>query len=205
MGTSPYFVMHQQVLDLCAALEVANVPYAVGGAIVIAYCTEPRATTDIDVNVFLPEQEARRALTALQRAGIPFDFEKVATHSERYGQARFDWDGTYVDLFFLNVPFHRESAKRTRRVPFGAGQIDILACEDLVVYKAMFNRGRDWADIESILHGQGNRFDAIYTRGWLVAMVGEEDERVKEFDAIWAEVQAAEAADAAGLVDDFAP
>jgi hypothetical protein len=195
MGGPPYHLMHQKVLDTCAALEAAGIPYAVGGAIVIAYCTEPRTTTDIDVNVFLDESLARRALDALLAAGIPFDYERVRSRAERDGQARFNWDGTFVDLFFMNVPFHGESASRVRRVPFGNAEINILACEDLVVYKAMFNRPRDWVDIESIVHGMGPAFDAGYARGWLVAMAGGEDARVKEFDSILAEALAAEAED----------
>jgi hypothetical protein len=202
MGGSPYYVMHQKVLGVCGALEAAGVPYAIGGAIVIAYCTEPRATVDIDVNVFLDEERASRALDALRDAGIPFDYEKVRSRTERDGQARFNWDGTFVDLFFMNVPFHGESASRVRRVPFGDAKINILACEDLVVYKAMFNRPRDWVDIESIVHGMGAAFDASYARGWLVAMVGEQDERVKEFDTILAEALAAEAEDGGIPSDD---
>ena len=184
--------MHRQVLDLARALESASVPYAIGGAIVIAYCTEPRSTTDIDINVFLSAEQVARALDALQHAGIPFDYDRLESRIRRDAQVRFDWDGTMVDLFFSNVPFHASSAARTRRVPFGEGEISILSCADLVVYKAMFNRSRDWVDIESILHAQGANFDLDYARGWLVAMVGDHDGRVIELDKIASEVASAE-------------
>jgi hypothetical protein len=38
-----------------------------------------------------------------------------------------------------------------RQVPFEDTTIPVLACDDLTVLKAMFNRTRDWADIEAML------------------------------------------------------
>lgn len=40
------------------SLDTAAVPHAFGGALALAYCTaEPRATMDLDVNVFVPPTE----------------------------------------------------------------------------------------------------------------------------------------------------
>lgn len=36
-------------------------------------------------------------------------------------------------------------------VPFEGTTIPVLGCEALVVFKAMFNRARHWADIEAII------------------------------------------------------
>jgi hypothetical protein len=121
----------------------------------------------------------------------------AATH--RYG---FATRGRSSTSSSLTQSSHAESGLRARRVEFEGIESSLLSCEDLVVYKAIFNRRKDWADIEPLLFMQGSRFDAGYVRGWLVAMVGEDDERVKEFDAIYAEALAAEAADGGFPPDD---
>jgi hypothetical protein len=46
---------------------LAEIPHAFGGALALAYYAEPRATVDIDINVFIPATEARR-LAVFDRA-----------------------------------------------------------------------------------------------------------------------------------------
>lgn len=159
-------------------------PHALGGAIALAFAGEPRGTLDIDLNIFVEPDQSRIALDALLDLGIEFDAGDVQRRLERDGQVRLKWSGTFVDLFFSNVPFHTASSERTRLVPYGEEEIAVLSAEDLVVYKAMFNRLKDWADIEQVLYRQGKRFDLSYARGWLVEMVGEGDERVQRLDQL---------------------
>ena len=40
-------------------LETAGVPHAFGGAIAVNYHRDPRSTTDIDINIFLPTPAPR--------------------------------------------------------------------------------------------------------------------------------------------------
>jgi hypothetical protein len=42
-----------KVMRIAQALEQAQIPYAFGGAIALAYYAAPRGTEDIDINVFL--------------------------------------------------------------------------------------------------------------------------------------------------------
>ncbi len=169
---------------LAALFELHNIPYAVGGAIALFYWGEPRGTVDVDINIFLPQTEADRVLEALPELGISGSLETERRAILSAGQARIDFDGTVVDLFFSTVDFHDSSAKRVRRVPFGAGEINVLSAEDIVVYKAMFNRRKDWADIEQVLYMQADRFDFGYVRNWITRMAGGDDARVVEFDTL---------------------
>ena len=57
----------ERIVDVCEHLDRAGLPWALGGALALAYATEePRATRDIDVNVFVPATEAARVFAALQ-------------------------------------------------------------------------------------------------------------------------------------------
>src|SRR5207253_7611283 len=128
----------------------ARVPHAFGGAIALAYCTEePRGTRDLDVNVFLPPTRAAGVLAALP-AGTALRADDVVA-AERDGQVRVWWDDTPVDVFFDVHDFHREVAAGVRLVPFAGAEIPVLGCVALVVFKALYSRTKDWADVEAVL------------------------------------------------------
>ena len=44
----------EKLIALHHALDDAGIPHAVGGAIALGYYAEPRATIDVDINVFVP-------------------------------------------------------------------------------------------------------------------------------------------------------
>ena len=53
---------------------------------------------------------------------------------------------------YLNVlPFHDEVAAGVRYVPFMDRTIPVLDCGALAGFKAMFDRTKDWADIEAMV------------------------------------------------------
>ena len=55
----------ERVVALDAAL--ADVPHAFGGALALAYYAEPRATIDIDLNVFVPAERFEDVAAPLAR------------------------------------------------------------------------------------------------------------------------------------------
>lgn len=131
------------------SLAKANLRHAFGGAVSLAYCVdEPRGTRDIDVNIFVPAERARDAADALP-AEVQVS-EDAISQILRDGQTRVWWDDTPVDLFLNNLPIHEEVAEEIRWVPFAGSDIPVLSCESLVVFKAFFNRTKDWADIEAV-------------------------------------------------------
>lgn len=174
-------VLAERLLATDAALDAAGLPHAFGGAIALAYCTlEPRGTRDLDVNIFVPAEQAGAALDALPPsvAVTPADREAA----QRDGQVRVFWDGTPLDLFFDTHDFHREAASSIHRVPFEGTTIPVLSCEVLAVFKAMFGRTRDWADIEAML-GAG-AVDGSRVRRQLRELLGAQDPAVVRLSAL---------------------
>jgi hypothetical protein len=161
------------------ALERAGIPHAVGGAIALAYCTlDPRGTRDIDVNVFVGPERAREVFAALPE-GIEVSGERLE-QLERDGQVRLRSGITPVDLFLNVLPFHNHVEEHVRQVPFEGRTIPILSCAALVVFKAMFDRTRDWADIEAMVEAQS--FDPDEASHWIREMVGD-DRRIDQLAA----------------------
>ena len=52
----------------------------------------------------------------------------------------------------------------------------------------MFFRRKDLADVEALVQAQGASLDFAATRAQLVELMGEDDERVREWDAIVADL-----------------
>jgi hypothetical protein len=151
----------ERLLAVHDALTAAKLPHAFGGAIALAYCTkEPRGTRDLDVNIFTDAANAPEALAALPE-GVAVSEADVAAVL-RDGQTRLWWDETPVDVFLNNHPFHREVAKGVRWVPLAGRDIPVLDCAALIVFKALFNRTKDWADIEAVVEsGSDGPSDAL--------------------------------------------
>ena len=168
-----------KIVALHRALEGAEVPHAFGGALALAYWTEdPRGTSDIDLNVFLPADEAAVALRVL-----PDGVDRPQGTAERIaadGQIRLWWDETPIDLFFDYVPVHAAAARHRREVPFAGTQIPVLGPVELAVFKVMFERTRDWADIEAMVAAQSLDVGAV--RESLATMLDDDDPRFARLD-----------------------
>jgi hypothetical protein len=167
------------LLAIHDGLDRAGIPHAIGGAIALAYCTlDPRGTRDLDFNVFVGPQRAREVFAALP-PGVEVSGERLE-RLERDGQVRLKSGITPVDLFLSVLPFHDHAADHIRRVPFEERTIPVLSCTALVVFKAMFDRTQDWADIEAMIEAQS--FDADEASYWIREMLGD-DRRIEQLAA----------------------
>jgi len=152
-------------------LDSMRVPHQFGGAVALAWYRSPRATTDVDLNVTVAPEDAAPILGALAHLGVAItQSDRVAI--QRDGQVRLDWDGSYLDLFFATLDLHREMARCAREVSFGPVQISILCPEHLIVCKAVFDRPKDWVDIEEMV-GWGTEIDKDVVMRWIEEILGE--------------------------------
>jgi hypothetical protein len=176
-----------KVIELSRTLASARVPHAFGGALAFAYYGEPRATIDIDVNVFVRPGQAAEVFDTLAPLGVAAHRSAIS-ETDRDGQIRLHWGRTPVDLFFAYDAFHDHAADRVRNVPFGDVTIRILAPEDLLVCKAVFDRRKDWIDIDQILALTAGDLDIDDVRRWVTRNVGADDPRVGKLNAAIAEI-----------------
>ena len=170
-----------KIMTLDAELESAGIPHAFGGALALAWCTErARGTIDIDCNVFVPPVKVLWVFDALPD-GVAWD-DAAVTSVVRDGQVRLWWDATPVDLFLDTAPLHADVAARVRRKPFGGRDVPFLSCSDLAVFKAFYNRTKDWADLEDMAANGTLEPDRVATT--LAQYLGDGDERVARLRAL---------------------
>ncbi len=172
----------EKIVAIHERFEHEGVAHAFGGALALAYYAEPRATDDIDVNVFLAPTDFHAVEHALTPLGVETGrIDRSAL--ERDGQCRVLWGRTPVDLFFAYDELHDAMRRETRVQPFGADRLPVLAPEHLLVCKAIFDRPKDWLDIEQILVCVED-LDITQIRAWLERIVGAEDPRKQRFEAL---------------------
>jgi hypothetical protein len=171
-------LLDTKVTRIAQALEQARIPYAFGGAIALAYCAAPRGTEDIDVNVFLKAEEAEPCFEVLERLGIG---SAAADRDGDDRQVDLFWEHTPVHVFLSYDPFHESCEARSRQVPFAGGEIQILSAEDIAIFKVIYDRPKDRAEVREILLCRGEQLDVAYTVGWLERILGGEDARVRWF------------------------
>ena len=165
----------EQIIGLHKSLVAAELPHAFGGALALAWCTSrARATIDIDINIFIPAEDFMRAINALPSGVVTS--KKNLVQLKQDGQVRLWWDKTPLDLFLNNTDFHKDAMQRVCWQLFGGEQVPFLACRDIAFFKAIFNRTKDWADLEE-MHEAGS-LDVALLIGLIVQHLGDGDERV---------------------------
>lgn len=170
-----------KILALADALDRAAIPHAFGGALALAWCTrQARGTIDIDVNVFVTARESQRVFAAMPDGVERSEADLAAC--ERDGQVRLWWGRTPVDLFANTTAFHEAAAQRAVRHEFAGRPVAFLGCSDLAVFKAFFNRSKDWVDLEEMR--DAGALDVEHVLGVIVRYLGGDDERVARLRAL---------------------
>lgn len=163
------------------ALTEAGLAHAFGGAIALAYCTEePRGTRDLDVNIFVDASQAESVLARLPK-GVGVRKKDIA-RVKRDGQARLRWDDTPIDVFLNNIPLHDAVASSVVWVPLEGRNIPVLDCASLAIFKAFFDRTKDWADLEAIAVATPEDIESAAAT--IAETVGEDDPVVEKLRAL---------------------
>lgn len=165
----------EKMLMLHRHLGEAGFGHAFGGALALAWCThQARGTIDLDVNVFVGPERADELLDSLPPGIVAGPQDRKLLMRE--GQVRLWWGTTPVDVFLDTTEFHTGVAARVRWEPFAGVELPFLSCDDLAVFKAFFNRTKDWADLEAMR--DAGALDADAVAAVLVTFLGADDDRI---------------------------
>lgn len=176
-------------LELSGALDAEGCEYALGGALALGYWSEPRGTLDVDLTLFPEPHSVTACVALLRKIGCSFDTQ-AATHSfDEHGFFRVDYRGWVVDVFLSEIPFYDQAKERRRIVPLGSGSVKVWDAETLCVFKMMFFRRKDLADVEALVRAQGDQLDVDWIDNQVEVMFGKRDPRVSSWREIVAEVR----------------
>ena len=147
----------------------------------MAYWTQdPRGTSDLDLNIFVGLERIQDCLSALP---TQVTCEPAARRQlETEGQARLWWDETPIDIFLSTVELHYRAEANLRIVEFDKGTIPVIGPVELAAFKVLFNRTRDWADLESM--AEAGTLDAVEVAAALSGLVDSSDPRLQRLTHI---------------------
>ncbi|MCE9622469.1 MAG: hypothetical protein K8R99_09010 [Actinomycetia bacterium] len=168
-----------KVVELHRSLALAKFPHAFGGALALAWCTQrARGTIDIDINIFVGVERVDELIAAM-----PMQVTLSADDPlRRDGQTRLWWDSTPIDVFLNTTRYHEDLALRASVERFNGEDIPFLSCTDLAVFKAFFDRTKDWADLEEMaLAGTLDRQRVV---GVIAEYLGVDDPRLAKVLAL---------------------
>jgi hypothetical protein len=164
-----------KIVELHHALDQHQVPHAFGGALALAWCTkQARGTIDIDINVFITAAKIDLLANALPDEVTISSADR--TSLEANGQVRLHWGSVPVDIFLNTTEFHESVASRVRYETFGGASVPFIGCTDLAIFKCIFNRSRDWVDLEEMV--AIGSLDIETATGTLLRYLGPDDERI---------------------------
>jgi hypothetical protein len=170
--------------QLIDRLEASPLPYAFGGAVAYSSWGEPRATRDVDLNLWVEPAALEEAFDVLTSAGVTLDRPRAVAEAADRGLF-VGWHGEYrIDVFVPSVPFYAEALARRVRVRLAGRDTWVLSPEVLAVFKMLFYRAKDLRDLERLLAVQGARFDRVFVRRSLVSMLGDDAEHVAAWDRL---------------------
>ena len=155
------------MLEVHEILVEAGVVHALcGGIAANLYRAEIRATTDVDFYILV----ASTQLVALTR-----EFEGHGWRAHPFWrsneQLRLEKDETpRVDCLIAATDFERAALHRTLAAPFEGRPIPVLSPDDLIVFKLVAGRARDYEAVIAIINTAGRELDVPYIKASLTEL-----------------------------------
>ena len=174
-------------LRIAAAFESHGISYALGGALAYGQYGVPRATNDVDVNVFVSEDGLPSVFAALRSLGMVVDDDAARHAAEREGLIVLRFADFRVDVFTPSIAFSWEAERTRVRYRIEGQDVWFLSAEALAVFKLLFFRSKDLVDLERLLAVSGTTIDLAWVRARLVELMGADDARVAAWDRLCAD------------------
>jgi len=152
---------------------------AIAGGLALSYWGYPRSTQDIDIAILLNNSAEFELISIhLRKSGLA---QKGSAGLKNLGALSvshwlFPMPEAYLDieldLLFGDSEFFQTAL--ARRVPcelFGTTQsMDVLSCEDLILFKALAGRMIDLADIRELKERNDMSLDKKYLGNWYLKL-----------------------------------
>lgn len=158
----------ESVRQIQTRLDAASIPSVLIGGLAVAVWGAPRGTQDVDLKIMLKRDEAQRLLDLLKDEFVPFQRDPLMALKINGIVFVRDKLETRVDLALADTAFDESAIVRGRMVDLTPNApARVCSPEDLIVYKLLAPRGRDYDDIVGIIQRQQDVLDDAYVNRWL--------------------------------------
>ena len=176
------FLLIDAAAEVCEILSKYKIPHALGGACALAVWGKPRMTADVDLNVFYASVSAQvKRLIRVLASYYELDEEKAFKESSDRGMITlFTSTGIKIEIFTASIPYSMKFESAVE-VELEGRKLQVLSAESLCVYKMLFFRHKDIADIETIALTMGKQLKRDKVKSVLLEMMGNNFHLVKYF------------------------
>jgi len=162
--------MLQALQHVWLSLKPLDIPMALMGGIALATWKYVRATRDLDLLLGTTEDNANRLIDVLRACGFrPKRSPPIVPHGDLdLLQLLYEPPESFIDLqidlLLAKSDYHRRAIERRVpvRLPGMDVEIDVLACEDLIIHKLLAERIIDLADTAGLLRANRESLDWTY-------------------------------------------
>ena len=132
------------------------------GGMANAVWGEPRATLDIDVTVWVKEEEINNVVSSLSDLYEPRVSDPVSFVEETRVLPLDSEDGVPIDVVFGTLPFEQQAISRSVEVPVAGTPVRFCTPEDLILHKIVSEREKDLQDVRGIVLRRLKLLDLAY-------------------------------------------
>ncbi len=155
-------LLNDALTDLSQFLSDNNINYMIIGGLANAVWGDPRATIDIDVTVWIEENEIQGAIavfTSEYKSLVKSPADFIAKTRVLPMQAKND---VRIDVIFGALPFELDAVKRAIKINIDNTPVSFCSPEDLILLKIFSKRTKDLEDIRGIVKTRLNKLDMEY-------------------------------------------
>lgn len=168
----------QALLAVHDVLVAAQIPHALcGGLAANLYREEVRATVDVDVAVAVAPARVVDLVRKFEDEG--WKVEAYWRQGEQLRLTRSDLPR--VDCILATTDYERKAIDQAVSARIEGHELTVLTPEDLIVFKLIAGRARDYEAVAAIINSRGEKLDDYYLTGWLEQFgLAERWDRAKE-------------------------
>ena len=155
-------IFENALTDLSNLLKKENVPYMIIGGLANAIWGHPRATLDIDLTIWILDDQIQKLLSILEERYVFMVEEPIAFISKTRVLPIKNNENLRIDIIFGVLPFEKDAIDRSVEVKIGDNSIKFCTAEDLILLKIISERSKDLEDVRNLLHYQKGNLDYTY-------------------------------------------
>jgi len=154
----------EALLAVHEILAKARVPHALcGGLAANLYRNEVRATSDVDLAVSVGAARLIDLVRMFSDAGW-----RAEPYWRKGEQLRLSHPNLpRVDCIIATTDYEEAALERAVSIEVEGRSLRVLTVEDLIVFKLVAGRARDYEAVAAIINARGETLDTEYVTGWL--------------------------------------
>lgn len=155
-------LLNEALIKLSQLLSKNKIPYMVIGGMANAVWGHPRATIDIDVTIWVDENDIEESIAMFQTVfDAMVDDPRHFVEETRVLPLKTA-DNVQIDVIFGALPFEFNAIKRAEKIMVEDVPVCFCSPEDLILHKIISKRERDLEDVKGIIKIRGENLDLKY-------------------------------------------